>query len=110
MSSIIALVYVSLSELQTINPMYTEEWVDNNEQQLLGVLHGLGLDTKLQYERQIETHRNRFGNVNTCSRFVGNERLDDEWINSEYSSQEAKDKKLGNKLVFDMYRLRGMTE
>ena len=110
MSSIIALVYISLSELQTIDPKYTEEWVDSSEQELLGVLQGLGLDINQPWERQVVTHRNKFGNINTCSRFVGNERISESWIESGYASQEAKDKASGSKLIFDLYRMRGMTE
>lgn len=110
MSSIIALVYISLSELQTVDRKYTEDWADNSEQELLGVLRGLGIDVDQSVERQVVEHRNRFGNLITGSRWVGNERLDKEWIESGYASQEAKDKAGGSKLVFDLYRLRGMTE
>ena len=110
MSSIIALVYISLSELQTIDPKYTEEWVDGSEQELLGVLHGLGMDINKPWERQVVEHRNRFGNINTGSRWVGNERIDKEWIESGHASQEAHDKASGSKLIFDLYRMRGMTE
>lgn len=110
MSSIIALVYISLSELQTIDRKYTEEWVDNSEQELKQVLYGLGMEVSQNYERQVVEHRNRFGNLITCSRFVGNSRIDPEWINSGYASDEAIDKSLNNKMVNDLYRLRGMTE
>ena len=110
MSSIIALVYISQSELWTVNPMYTEEWVQNNPQQLEPVLYGLGLDVNQPYETQFNTHRNRFGNIDTCSRWVGNSRLDDEWILSSYASEEAVDKKQGNSLIKDLYSMRGLTE
>lgn len=110
MSSIIALVYISLSELQTVDRKYSEEWVDDNPQELIGVLHGLGLDVNQDWERQVVEHRNRFGNLITCSRFVGKERIDKEWIESGYASEPAIDKAGGSKLVFDLYRLRGMTE
>ena len=110
MSQIIALVYISLSELQTVEPRYNLEWADSSENELLGVLHGLGIDVNQSVERQVVEHRNRFGNLITCSRWVGCERIDKEWIESGYASQEAKDKASGSKLVFDLYRLRGMTE
>jgi len=110
MSSIIALVWVSLSELQTIDRKFTETWADNSEQELMDVLHGLGMDINRSVERQVVEHRNRFGNLITGSRFVGNSRTDPEWINSGYASQEAIDKSLNNKMVNDLYRLRGMTE
>ena len=110
MSSIIALVYISQSELWTVNPLYTEEWVQNNPQQLEPVLYDLGLDVNQPYETQFNTHRNRFGNIDTCTRWVGNSRLDDEWILSSYASEEAETKKQGNGLVKDLYSMRGMTE
>lgn len=110
MSSIIALVYISLSELQTIDPRYTEQWVDSSEQELLGVLQGLGLDVNQPWERQIVEHRNRFGNLITGSRWVGSERIDKEWIESGYSSQSAIDKSKNNRMLNDLYRMRGMTE
>jgi hypothetical protein len=110
MSSIIALVYISLSELQTIDRKYTEEWVDNSEQELKQVLYGLGMEVSQNYERQVVEHRNRFGNLITGSRFVGNSRTDPEWINSGYASEEAIAKASGSRLVFDLYRMRGLTE
>jgi hypothetical protein len=110
MSSIIALVYISLSELQTVEPRYTEEWSSNNPQELLGVLQGLGLDVNQPWEKQEITHRNKFGNIITCSRWVGTSRLDKEWIESGYASREAIDKASGSKLITDLYRQRGMTE
>lgn len=110
MSRIIALVYISLSELQTVEPRYTEQWADSSEQELLGVLHGLGLDVNQPWERQIVEHRNRFGNLITGSRWVGNERIDKEWIESGYSSQSAIDKSKNNRMLNDLYRMRGLTE
>lgn len=110
MSSIIALVYISQSELWTVNPQYNELWIAENDKELQGVLYGLGLDVNQPYETQFNTHRNRFGNLNTCTRWVGNSRLDQEWIESGYASDEAIDKQQGNSLVKDLYSLRGMTE
>jgi hypothetical protein len=110
MSRIIALVYISLSELQTIDRKYTEEWIDNSPQELQGVLYDLGMEVSQNYERQVVEHRNRFGNLITGSRFVGAERIDDEWIKSGYASEEAIAKKLNNGLVNDLFRLRGLTE
>lgn len=110
MSSIIALVWVSLSELQTIDRKYSEQWADSSEKELLGVLHGLGIDVSQSVERQVVEHRNRFGNLITGSRWVGCERIDKEWIESGYASESAVDKSLNNKMITDLYRMRGMTE
>lgn len=110
MSSIIALVWVSLSELQTIDQKYNEEWVDSSEKELLDILYSLGMNTNQPVERSMVEHRNRFGNLITCSRWTGLERLDKEWIESGYASEEAIAKSLNNGLVNDLFRLRGLTE
>lgn len=110
MSSIIALVYISLSELQTIDRKYTLEWVNNSEKELPDILYGLGMDITKSVEQQVVEHRNRFGNLITCPRWVGCERVDNEWIKSGYASEEAIAKSLNNGLVNDLYRLRGLTE
>lgn len=110
MSSIIALVYISLSELQTIDRKYSEDWADSSEQELLGVLHGLGMDINQSVECQVVEHRNRFGNLITCPRWVGCERVDELWIKSGYASEEATAKSLNNGLINDLFRLRGLTE
>jgi hypothetical protein len=106
---ITALVIISLSELQTMDPKYTEEW-SNNTQELEQVLFGLGGNVKSPYEKQQEQHRNRFGNIITCSRWVMNERTDKEWIESGHASQAAIDKSSGSKLIRDLYRLKGQVE
>jgi len=110
MSSIIALVYISQSELCTVDPKYTEEWIANHPQQLEAVLYELGINTNEPYETQFNTHRNRFGNLNTCSRFIGNSRLDQKWLESGYASEEALAKSSGSRLLIDLYQSRGLTE
>ena len=56
------------------------------------------------------THRNRFGNVITCPRYVGNERVDAQWVDSGYASYEAIAKSADNKILTDLFRMRGMVE
>ena len=58
----------------------------------------------------VVAHRNRFGNTITCPRYVGNERIDKEWVRSPYSSVEARDKSLNNSILTDIYRSKGMVE
>ena len=106
---ITALVIISLSELQTINPKYTEEWSENTPE-LEQTLFSLGANTKSPYEKQTDQHRNRFGNLITCSRWVCAERTDKEWIESGYASQAAIDKASGSRLIRDLYRLKGQVE
>lgn len=110
MSSIIALVYISLSELQTVEPRYNAEWAESSGDELLDILHGLGVDINRPVERQVVEHRNRFGNLITCPRWVGCERIDKTWIESGYASEEAIAKSLNNGLINDSFRLRGLTE
>lgn len=110
MSSIIALQYISLSELYTIDKKYTEKWIEDKPEEVLEVLQGLGLETNLPYEHQFCTHRNRFGNIVTGSRFVGNESLQKEWLESGNASQAALDKSCGSRLLVDLYQSRGLTE
>lgn len=110
MSSIIALVYISQSELCTVDQKYTEEWIANNPQQLEAVLYDLGINVYEPYETQFCTHRNRFGNINTCTRFIGNSRLDKKWLESGYASEEALAKSSGSRLLIDLYQSRGLTE
>ena len=109
--NIAAIEIISLTELQTVAPWITKEFIDNNQDVFKQILHDLGMNTKdYPFEEQYCTHRNRFNNIVTDYRWVGNSRIDKEWVESPYASQEAKDKALGNSLLIDAYRLRGMTE
>jgi len=56
------------------------------------------------------THRNRFGAVITCARWVGDERIDKEYVQSNFASQAAKDKSLNNRMLNDLYKQKGMVE
>ena len=108
---IAAVCYVSLSEIQTIANWVTEEFIENNPDVFKQMLFDLGMDVfNYPWEVQEVTHRNRFNNVITCPRYVGNERVDQTWISSSYASLEAKDKSLNNTLLTDIYRSKGMVE
>ena len=108
--NIVALCIVSSSELWTVDNKYTEEYLEQNPEELQTILNSLGMNIRSPIEVQELTHRNRFNNIVTCKRWVGNERVDKEWINSGYASQEAKDKATGSKMLADLYRLRGCVE
>lgn len=105
-SQIAAYVYISESELAKVmdyNASITEE-------ELKPILHSLGLNTEQQYLRQDGLqHRNRFNEIVVCSRWVGNERYDDEWIMSGYASKEAVDRHKNNRLLDESYRAKGLT-
>ena len=111
MLNICAIEYVSLSELETVAPWINKEWIDSNFDTFKKMLWDLGVDSiNYPVEEQYNTHRNRFNNLITTYRWVGNSRLDKEWIQSPYASVAAKDKATGNRLLVDCYRLRGEVE
>lgn len=108
---IAAVLVVSESELVLAYPEYSSQLEYNNLNQLNKLLWELGLDSTKPYNRQDGLqHRNRLNQVVTCSRYVGHERLDEEWIKSGYASTEAKDKITGSRILEDIYRVRGLTE
>lgn len=109
---IVALTYISMSELMKVKTDLTYEWIDKNPKEFKDILWDVGMDTRnYPFETQTDIqHRNRFNEVVRCDRFVGNERLDREWINSGYASQAAIDKSKHSKLLIDMYRLKGEAE
>ena len=108
---IAAVVTVSLSEIQKVVPWVTAEYLDEHRKELDGMLYDLGLDSKnYPYEVFTDMHRNRFNEIVTCQRYVGNERTDVEWLNSGYASQEALDRSRNNKLLTDLYVKRGIFE
>lgn len=109
--TIAAICIVSESEISTIMPEFNLQYAKDNPEELLKILHGLGFDTKREIELQEGlTHRNRFGAVITCARWVASERTDPEWLASGFASQEAKDRAHGSKLLNDLYRIKGMVE
>lgn len=107
---IVAALAISLSEIQTVDSSITEEWIKEYPTKFKMILYHLGMDIENPIEQQDCTHRNRFGNVITCPRWVGNERIDKDWIEGEYASYEAIAKASRNKILIDIFRLRGMTE
>ena len=109
--NIAALCIVSVSELAKVKPEITYDWIEDNRDEFLDILYSIGMNTKQPIERQENLHhRNRFNELVVCDRYVGNERIDKEWLASGYASQEAKDKSLNNKMLNDLYRLQGRTE
>lgn len=111
MLEIIALSYISFSELQKVDNTITPEWAENNIEEFNKILYSLGMDIEIPYDWQRNIpHRNRLNEVVRCDRIVGNERLDKDWINSGYASIEAKDKSRSNRLLVDLYRMKGLVE
>lgn len=108
---IAAIRIVSESEIATVKEGFNAQWALDNPKEFNNMLFDLGIDIKSAVEVQEGlTHRNGFGNIITCTRWVGSERVDLVWVRSGYASQEAKDKATGSRMLEDLYRQRGMTE
>lgn len=107
-----ALCIISESELVLADSNYSATWeYDENLGRLYSLLHQFGLDISKTYERQDGLwHRNKMNQIVLCSRYVGQERQDTEWITSGYASQAAKDKYSCSKLLEDIYRAKRLTE
>lgn len=109
-SSIVALCIISESEIAKVIPDYSYK-LEENETKFKLFLYSLGMDISRPFQRQDGLqHRNRFNEIVVCSRWVGEERIDEEWINSKYASKEAKDKASGSRILEDLYRSRYLTE
>jgi hypothetical protein len=109
-SNIVALCYVSAMDIAEVKPDYTYKWGDENLELFNDILYQFGMDTTSFIERQESvTHRTRLNRLVTADRWVGNERIDEEWIKSSYASREAKDKHSGSKLLNDIYKMKGLT-
>ena len=108
-SSIVALCIISESEIVKAIPDYSYE-LEKTKKFLL-ILHSLGMDISRPIIRQDAIqHRNRLNEVVICSRWVGEERVDESWLMSGYASTEARDKATGSKILEDLYRSKHMTE
>lgn len=111
MLNIIALSYISFSEIQKVNPKVTPTWAKNNLTEFHTILKELGMDISVPYDWQVNIqHRNRFNEVVTCDRIVGNELTSKDWVNSGYASREAVDKAKKSKLLIDLYRMKGLVQ
>lgn len=109
-NAIVALCIISESEIIKVMPNYSSEFEDRDEQ-FKNFLYSLGMNVDRPYQRQDALqHRNRFNEIVVCSRWVGEERLDEAWIKSGYASRPAIDKASGSKLTEDIYRARYETE
>ena len=109
-SKILALVYISSSEINKITPNWDENFCTEHHTLFTKMLHELGMDTSKPIEQQENLqHRNRFDEVVICTRWVGHERSDVEWIKSGYASQEALDRNKNSRLLDSSYRNRLLT-
>ena len=109
-NAIVALCVVSESEIVKVMPNYSSDF-ENQETKFKNFLYSLGMDVDKPFQRQDGLqHRNRLNEVVVCSRWVGEERIDEAWIYSGYASTAAIDKASGSKLTEDLYRARYETQ
>lgn len=109
-SLIVAQSIISESELIKVIPNYSYTFEEEQPEQFKHMLWGLGLDVNQRYIRQDNLqHRNKFNQIVLCSRWVGEERQDKQWIESGYASREAVDKYSGSSILDDLYRQKNMT-
>lgn len=95
-------VYASMTDLLLVKPLVDSQGVEWVLAQVFGfddtrVLEDDVLENKevvakggLFYHTQLCQHRDRQGNIVTCSRFSGFERVDTEWLKTRYASSEVK--------------------
>lgn len=103
-----AIIQISLSEIQKVKPEVTKEWIESNQGEFMQMLHSLGADLTYQVKEEYNQHRNRFDEVVETYRWIAEERRDKFWLTSGYASEAAIDRGLDNKLLNDIYRLRGI--
>lgn len=109
-SMIVATVIVSESEIKKVMPEFHKGLQRSDPYAFGNIMYMLGVDiNKGVVHQEGLKHRNRLNEVVTCSRWVGQERQDDEWISSGYASREAIDKHSGNRILEDIYRAKMLT-
>lgn len=98
-----AIVVISESEIQKVIPDFTADYENKYPEDFKKILWNLGGDINSPYEKQDNLiHRNQLNEVVICTRWVLKERLDSEWVNSKYSSREARLDASGSQLVRDL--------
>lgn len=110
-SAIVADIIISESEIAKVMPEYSYTLEEKEPKKFKEIMHSLGMDVNQIYIRQDAIqHRNRFNEVVVCSRWVGRERIDNDWLTSGYASKQAIDKASGSKILESLYREKCLTE
>lgn len=102
---------VSETEIALAYPEYDSSWLVENIDDLKTVLWDFGMDTVNENFTlsEVVQHRNRLGRIVTSGRYVGQERSDEEYLNSGYASESARDKARNSRMTDDLYRMKGLT-
>lgn len=95
-------VYASMSDLMLVKPLVEAQGIEWCLKEVFGfddsrlleddVLEDGELTAKggLFYHSQLCQHRNRQGDIVTCDRYSGYERVDKEWLKTRYASEDVK--------------------
>jgi hypothetical protein len=84
-----AFISISMADLMTI-PAFPEAYGNNDQAALKDIFYNCGVDVNKEYDWHHCTHRRISGEIVTCDRLEGKERIDREWIESGYASYETK--------------------
>ena len=95
-------VYASLSDLLLVKPLMESQGLEWCLREVFGFDNTRVLEDDydsdgeltakggLFYHSQLCQHRNRQGDIVTCDRYSGYERVDKEWLKTRYASPEVK--------------------
>lgn len=102
---------ISESEIALAYPEYDSSWLVENIDDLKTVLWDFGMDTVNENFTlsEVVQHRNRLGKIVTSGRYIGQERSDEEYLNSGYASESARDKARNSPMTDCLYREKGLT-
>ena len=84
-----AYISISMADLMTVQG-FAEAYGNKDKEKLDVIFYGCGMDVSKYYEWHFCTHRRINGETVTCERLEGHERFDREWLESGYSSYDAK--------------------
>lgn len=98
-----AVLIISESEIAKVITDWNYQYPENHQETFKNLLWGLGINVNMPVEKQEGfCHRNRFNEVVLCNRWVGYERLDEDWIKSGYASREAKNESSQSRILKDL--------
>ena len=95
-------VFVSLSDLLLVKPLMESQGLEWCLKEVFGFDNTRVLEDDydsdgeltakggLFYHSQLCQHRNRQGDIVTCSRYSGYERVDREWLKTRYASEDVR--------------------
>lgn len=107
MSNVRPMKVVSYDDLQKVVPNFEMKWLDNIKSDARVLLWNLGIDTDFGIEVQEGmVHRTKLCGVSNCPRMVGHERIDKEWLQGGYATDEAKEFTKDITLAAELNRLK----